>query len=43
MEFASAADRDYYVKSDPVHLAFVGTLGGLLEKAQVVDFTNGTF
>ncbi|KAJ6184172.1 hypothetical protein N7519_005473 [Penicillium mononematosum] len=43
LEFACAADRDYYVESDPVHLAFVETLDGLLEKAQVVDFTDGVF
>ncbi|KAJ5800167.1 uncharacterized protein N7518_002235 [Penicillium psychrosexuale] len=41
VEFASAADRDYYVQSDPSHLAFVKTLDGLIEKAQVIDFTDG--
>lgn len=40
VEFASAADRDYYVQSDPSHLAFVKTLDGLIEKAQVIDFTD---
>ncbi|CAI7647928.1 unnamed protein product [Penicillium glandicola] len=43
VEFTSAADRDYYVHSDPSHLAFVKTLDGLLEKAQVIDFSGGVF
>ncbi|OQE32884.1 hypothetical protein PENFLA_c001G04121 [Penicillium flavigenum] len=43
LEFACAADRDYYVQSDPVHIAFVDTLDGLVEKAQVVDFTDRVF
>ncbi|KAJ5178265.1 Dimeric alpha-beta barrel [Penicillium coprophilum] len=40
MEFTSAADRDYYVKSDPTHLGFVKSLDGLIEKAQVIDFSD---
>ncbi|KAJ5616953.1 Dimeric alpha-beta barrel [Penicillium hordei] len=40
VEFANSADRDYYVQSDPSHLAFVKTLDGLIEKAQVIDFTD---
>lgn len=43
VEFASAADRDYYVKEDPTHKAFVQSLNGVIEKAQVVDFTDGVF
>ncbi|KPM38438.1 hypothetical protein AK830_g8132 [Neonectria ditissima] len=43
VEFASAEDRDYYVTMDPAHLGFVKGLGDLLEKAQVIDFTPGTF
>ncbi|KAL4939978.1 hypothetical protein BDV06DRAFT_197705 [Aspergillus oleicola] len=43
VEFASAADRDYYVEKDPAHLEFVSTLGGVVEKAQVIDYTNGVF
>ncbi|KAL3459054.1 hypothetical protein BJX64DRAFT_291597 [Aspergillus heterothallicus] len=39
VEFASATDRDYYVASDPVHQGFVKSLDGLVERAQVVDFT----
>ncbi|KAJ5458070.1 hypothetical protein N7475_009458 [Penicillium sp. IBT 31633x] len=41
VEFASAEDRDYYVQSDPVHREFIKSLDGLVEKAQVIDFTNG--
>lgn len=43
VEFENAEDRDYYVKSDPVHLAFVKSLGGVIEKVQVVDYTSGVF
>ncbi|KAJ5261003.1 hypothetical protein N7478_011598 [Penicillium angulare] len=43
VEFASAADRDYYVRNDPVHQEFTQSVSGVLEKAQVIDFTNGTF
>ncbi|KAJ5745945.1 dabb-domain-containing protein [Penicillium odoratum] len=43
VEFANAADRDYYVKSDPVHQVFVKSLAGLIEKAQVIDYTHGIF
>jgi hypothetical protein len=43
MEFENAADRDYYVNSDPVHDEFKKLAGKILEKAQVVDFTDGVF
>ncbi|KAJ6006034.1 Dimeric alpha-beta barrel [Penicillium sp. IBT 35674x] len=43
VEFKSAADRDYYVHSDPAHLAFVESLEGILEIAQVIDYTPGVF
>ncbi|RAQ43945.1 stress responsive A/B barrel domain protein [Aspergillus flavus] len=43
VEFASAADRDYYVKEDPVHQEFVKSLDGVVEKAQAIDFTPGVF
>ncbi|KAL3483864.1 hypothetical protein BJX62DRAFT_230693 [Aspergillus germanicus] len=39
--FQSAADRDYYVREDSVHKEFVRSLDGLVERAQVIDFTNG--
>ncbi|KAJ3534239.1 hypothetical protein NM208_g7626 [Fusarium decemcellulare] len=40
-EFENATDRDYYVAKDPVHQSFVQSVGGVVERAQVVDFTNG--
>lgn len=43
MEFENVEDRNYYVQKDPAHLAFVEGLNGIIEKAQVVDFTNGVF
>ncbi|RAL15585.1 Dabb family protein [Aspergillus homomorphus CBS 101889] len=43
MEFESEEDREYYLNKDPEHLSFVKGLGGVLEKVQVVDFTNGVF
>ncbi|KAL6793652.1 hypothetical protein GGI42DRAFT_333576 [Trichoderma sp. SZMC 28013] len=42
-EFASAEDRDYYVTTDPAHLEFVKSLGGILEKAVVLDFSDGVY
>ncbi|KAL1986299.1 hypothetical protein VTN96DRAFT_6667 [Rasamsonia emersonii] len=43
VEFESAEDRDYYVQKDPAHRAFVESVGSVLEKAQVIDFTPGVF
>lgn len=43
VEFANAEDRAYYLEKDPAHLEFVASLKGVVEKAQVVDFTNGVF
>ncbi|EAU38715.1 conserved hypothetical protein [Aspergillus terreus NIH2624] len=43
VEYDSAADRDYYVNEDPAHREFVQSLGDVLEKAQVIDFTPGVF
>jgi len=42
-EFASAEDRDYYVKEDPAHRAFVKSIGELIDRATVVDFRDGAF
>ncbi|KAH8172644.1 stress responsive a/B barrel domain-containing protein [Sarocladium implicatum] len=42
-EFASLEDRDYYVTSDPAHQSFVKIAGEVLEKAIVVDYTQGSF
>ncbi|KAE8163268.1 stress responsive A/B barrel domain-containing protein [Aspergillus tamarii] len=41
VEFATTAERDYYVASDPMHQGFVRSLDGLIEKTLVVDFTPG--
>ena len=43
VEFASAADRDYYVSTDPVHQNFVKSIGDVLEKPTVLDFTDGVY
>jgi hypothetical protein len=43
VEFATEEDRNYYVRLDPAHLAFVKSIGTLIEKAQVLDFTPGVF
>lgn len=42
MEFQSAQDRDYYVKEDPDHHAFVKkATSGFVEDIRVVDFEPG--
>jgi len=43
VEFGSMEDRDYYVKEDGAHKAFVKGLEGLVDKAVVVDFEDGVF
>ncbi|KAJ5966202.1 stress responsive A/B barrel domain protein [Penicillium waksmanii] len=43
VEFENAADRDYYCKEDPVHQEFVQSLGGIIEKAQAIDYTPGVY
>jgi hypothetical protein len=43
MEFESLEDRDYYVHEDPSHAAFKKIAGQIIEKPQVIDFTNGLF
>ncbi|KAE8351488.1 stress responsive A/B barrel domain-containing protein [Aspergillus coremiiformis] len=43
VQFATAADRDYYAKEDPIHQDFVKSLAGVIEKPQVIDFTPGVF
>ncbi|KAJ9194439.1 hypothetical protein DTO164E3_7324 [Paecilomyces variotii] len=42
-EFETEEDRDYYTLKDPAHLAFANSLGAVVEKVQVVDFTPGVF
>ena len=41
VEFESEGDRDYYVKEDPAHQAFVKGVSEIVEKIHVVDFTPG--
>ncbi|OQU96956.1 hypothetical protein CLAIMM_02962 [Cladophialophora immunda] len=44
LEFASRADRDWYVHEDPVHRGFgVEVLTGVVEEVMVVDFRRGEF
>ena len=43
VEFDSAEDRDYYVFSDPTHIAFTKVAGDVLAKAIVVDFNPDSF
>ncbi|CAK7206632.1 hypothetical protein SEUCBS139899_009432 [Sporothrix eucalyptigena] len=43
MEFATAADRAYYVHEDPAHSAFVASVKEMVEKITVLDFTSGEF
>jgi hypothetical protein len=41
VELESEEDRKYYLEKDPAHLAFVGSIGNVVEKVQVVDFSPG--
>ncbi|KAF5008535.1 hypothetical protein FDECE_5191 [Fusarium decemcellulare] len=43
VEFSSAEDRDYYVKTDPAHQDFSKSIRHLVEKVIVVDFANGVY
>ncbi|KAK2609371.1 hypothetical protein QQS21_002152 [Conoideocrella luteorostrata] len=47
VEFASDADRDFYVKEDKIHHAFVAkwisSPEAIAAKAMVVDFAPGSF
>ncbi|KAL6852932.1 hypothetical protein ACO1O0_007480 [Amphichorda felina] len=43
VEFESAEDREYYVKEDAAHKAFLEKHFPNLAKAQVIDFTPGVF
>ncbi|CRG85012.1 hypothetical protein PISL3812_02166 [Talaromyces islandicus] len=43
VEFANKEDRDYYVQKDPAHQDFIKSLDGIIEKAQVIDFTDRVF
>ncbi|CEJ92964.1 hypothetical protein VHEMI08586 [[Torrubiella] hemipterigena] len=43
VEFASKEDRDYYVKEDPVHAAYVKDVVPLLIKPCIFDYHPGEF
>jgi len=43
LEFASKEDRDYYVKQDPSHLAFVKKNSPQFEVVRVLDYEKGVF
>jgi hypothetical protein len=43
VEFDNEEDRKYYLEKDPAHLAFVKSVGAVVKKVQVVDFTPGVF
>lgn len=43
LEFEHEEDRDYYVKKDKEHLAFVATLEGVVADAQIVDFVSNKY
>ncbi|OAQ72047.1 stress responsive alpha-beta barrel [Pochonia chlamydosporia 170] len=47
VEFDSVADRDFYVKEDKAHHAFVGkwitSADSIVSKALVMDFAPGSF
>ncbi|OIW22808.1 hypothetical protein CONLIGDRAFT_650247 [Coniochaeta ligniaria NRRL 30616] len=43
VKFDSLEKRDYYVKVDPSHQAFLQVAGSVIEKAIVVDFADGLF
>ncbi|EEQ90399.2 stress responsive A/B barrel domain-containing protein [Blastomyces dermatitidis ER-3] len=42
-QFETAKDRDYYTKNDPAHLVFISGLQAVVEKVQVMDFTDRVF
>ncbi|MCJ1475659.1 hypothetical protein MMC13_004322 [Lambiella insularis] len=41
LEFASAADRDYYILRDPAHISFSQSASPLIEDSLVVDIEPG--
>jgi len=43
VEFDSPEKRDYYVNTDPSHQAFKAAAGAIIQKAIVVDFSDGKF
>lgn len=43
VEFASKADRDYYVSDDPAHQAFVKKNSPRFDDVRVVDYEKGVY
>ena len=43
VEFESEEDRDYYVKHDESHQAFIASINGLVDGAQVLDYVSGKY
>lgn len=43
VEFASEADRDYYVSQDQIHQAFVKKHSSRFEDVRVVDYAKGVY
>jgi len=43
VEFASEADRDYYVSKDPSHMAFIEKNSPRFDDVRVVDFAKGVY
>ena len=43
LDFANAEDRGYYISKDPVHLAFIKSLDGMVKSVRVLDFEAGVF
>jgi hypothetical protein len=43
VEFENDDDRMYYLDKDPAHLAFKKSIGAVVKKVQVVDFSPGVF
>lgn len=43
VELEDEEDRKYYLEKDPAHLSFVKSIGGVVARAQVVDFVPGAF
>jgi hypothetical protein len=41
VEFENDKDRKYYLEKDPAHLGFVKSIGGVVARAQVIDFVPG--
>jgi hypothetical protein len=43
VEFHTTEDRQYYLDTDPAHQKFKESIGALVDKVVVVDFTDGAY